>query len=183
MPGLGGVYDPLRSALLKVWRISGVTTELVPMNWRDSRENYEQKVVRLRKSIDQSNRKSIVLVGESAGGSMVVAETSRNESITRCITICGKNQYAARVSPSLYRKNPAFEDSMVASDAAIPILTTNDKDRITTLYTPLDAVVPPIDTLIKGTRRRVIPSFGHLITIFLTLALFWPVVIYEAARR
>lgn len=182
VPGLGDGYDSFRTRALKRWSRPGVSAQIVTMKWRDLHETYAEKQQRLQDAIDVATADRIVLVGESAGGSMVVAETLRaNSKVDRCITICGKNSKANRVSPSLYAKNPAFRNSMLAADQAIK--TMNPKKgskKFTVFYSPYDPVVQQVDTILPGAKMKKIPMIGHLLSIVFVLYLYKNAIIKEA---
>jgi len=184
VPGLGDGYDSFRTRALKRWAKPGVLVLFVPMTWRDTKETFIQKQQRVQDAIDASTADRIVLVGESAGGSMVVAETLRtNSKVDKCITICGKNSRADRVSSGLYSKNPAFRHSMIAADRAIKVMNPeNDGKKFTVFYSPHDPVIRRVDTELPGATLRKIPMAGHLLSIIFVLYIYKKRVIKEAYR-
>mgnify|MGYP003335341617 CR=1 FL=1 len=152
IPGLGDGYDPLRRLALFFWRRSFIAVTLVPMRWHDRDETYEEKTARVDKAIRKYDDRTVILVGESAGGAVAVACFHRFRAhIHQLVTVCGMNQGVGNVSPRLYRKNRAFRDAMLASDDAIPLLTATDKADVLTIYSSRDGVIGERDTLIAGT--------------------------------
>src|SRR4051812_26587407 len=109
--GLSDDLDRWRLRALKLWRFRGVSVELVPMNWRSG--TFEQKLARIDQAINRAKGKRIVIIGESAGGSMAVHTYARRaDDLYKVMTICGKNTHPEGVSPHYYRDNPAFKPSM-----------------------------------------------------------------------
>lgn len=182
IPGLGDGYDKYRIPAIKRWNQKGVVATHIPMNWRERDETYEQKLRRIQTAIRESKAKKIVLVGESAGGSMVINETLRQlSSVDKCITICGKNVRADRVSPRLYVQNPAFRASMTAADQAVEAMDEEtDGKKFTLFYSRHDAVVWLVDTKIPGAKLRKIPMVGHILSILFVLYIYKNQIIKEA---
>ena len=184
VPGLGDGYDTIRKRGLKLWRKKGLTVEFLPMNWRNERETYTEKMKRLETAIDRSKADRVVLVGESAGGSIVVVAGKQFEDkVAKVITICGKNIRAERVAARLYQRNPAFKASMFAADKTAAQLKPADASRYTTFYSKLDPVIFLVDTKLPHAKLRSLPLAGHLFSILAVLFLYWPIVIREATAR
>ncbi len=183
IPGLGDGYDPLRRLALKYWKGSSIKTTFVPMRWRDTSETYEQKVQRIRRAVKASTADTVVLVGESSGGSVVVAEMmQQNERLHRAITICGKNVRADRVSPRIYANNPAFRESMTRADETVAKMTPEDGKKFTIFYSKADPTVWFVDTKVPHASYRTLPSFGHFLSITLVLFVFKRRIIKEATK-
>ena len=177
IPGLGDRYDPLRKWLLGLWRYRDVSVEHVPMRWSDD-EPYEAKIMRLEAAIDAARSKKIVLVGESAGGSIAVAlYPKRSADLHRVVTVCGKNKGADTVSPYLYAQNPAFKQSMRMAEAAGSILTDEQRGRFVSIHPIYDPTVPINETILQGCREVTLWSIGHLLPIIQVLSLWsWRVI-------
>ena len=166
IPGLGDSYDFLRRLGLVLWRRPHVAVTLVPMRWRDPRETYEDKIARITGAIEKYDDRSVVLVGESAGGAVAIACYRRfREQVARVVTVCGMNQGAGVVNPVLYRKNRAFRDAMIASDQALPTLTPKDKTNMLTIYSSNDGVIGKKDTLLEDVRSVDIKIPLHMLAI------------------
>ena len=184
VPGLGDGYDTVRRNALSLWRWKHTTFEFLPMEWRNHTESYQQKLRRIDTAIENSKADRVVLVGESAGGSMVVGYSLKySKKVYRCITICGKNVRADRVSSLLYIKNPAFKQSMLEADAEVGKLSDRTAQIITTFLPLYDPIVSRIDTIIPGANMRRLPTVGHLVSIFSILFILWPLVVAEAKRQ
>jgi hypothetical protein len=171
VPGLGDHYDPLRRFLLWFWQVYGVKTMLVPMCWR-SHESYYDKRARLQNTVDDMHDKGydITLIGESAGGSMALnAYATRSPKLFRVMTICGKNTQASSVSASLYRKNSAFNDSVLGAEKAVNQLTIEQRHAFISVHPIIDHKVPVRETLIPDCQEVTLWSIGHLATILFSL--------------
>ena len=183
VPGLGDSYDGVRATALKTWKRRGLSVEFVPMKWRSTTESYDDKVKKVTDAIDRATADTIVLVGESAGGSVVTAiGYTHNHVVSKVITIFGKNVKTNRVSPYLYKKNPAFKDSMLQADSIVESMSVEDASQYVNVYSPYDPTIRKIDTHIPGATLRRVHTPGHLISISLVLTVLQHIVIREARR-
>jgi len=183
VPGFGDMYDRGRAFALKSWRRRNVSVEFVPMKWRSGDESYADKMRKVEQAIERSSADTIVLVGESAGGSIVTAAGLRHaDKVDKIITLFGKNAKTHRVSPYLYRKNIAFKDAMLHADRAIEEMSDAHANKYVTFYSPFDATIRKIDTHIPGATLRKVRTPGHLISIGLFLTVLQGIVIREAKR-
>lgn len=183
IPGFGDNYDIGRRIFLVCWRIFGVTTEFIPMRW-DSSESYNEKQKRVNAAIDKATNKRVVLIGESAGGSIVVPMyAKRYTDLYKVMTICGKNSGATSVSPHLYKKHRAFREAMRATDLAGPEISSRYLRKFIAFHPIYDGIIPLKETVIPGCKSIQFPSIGHLLTIFLSLTLFSGYIVHIAARR
>ena len=175
--GLGTGYDRMRRFLLKLWRHKNVSTELVSMAWSDGK-SYEEKYQRLSNAIDGAAGKRIVLIGESAGGSMVVnMYAARASDLYKVLTICGKNQGIHGVAPHYYQKNPAFRESMYETEKSIASLTESQRREFISITPLFDPTVPIKDTLLPGCQHVKLFAAGHFIPITLALSIYsWKIV-------
>lgn len=182
IPGLGDRYDHVRRFALRFWVHPEFEAALYPMKWRDDSQSLDEKLVPLIALIkDASINSRVVLVGESAGGAVVVGLHEKYpEYITKTITICGKNAGAGRVGSAIYRKNPAFREAMRRADTAIGRLSFSDRQRMSVFYSAGDKTIKLVDTKIEGAKLLKLPGFGHLSTILLTLFIFKRRIIDEA---
>lgn len=163
VPGLGDKYDVVRKIGLRLWRRKNVKVSHFPMKWENTTETYEEKMNRLEMMIDSYPGTDIVLVGESAGGSIVIAAARRfRHKINRVITVCGMNHGADSVNPALYRKNIAFHDAMIESDSIVPALSDQERSHLYTIYSSMDSTVRPKHTLIDGVSSLDLRPLGHM---------------------
>lgn len=183
LPGFGDNYDTGRRFLLWCWRIFGITTEFVPMCW-DSNESYKEKHARVNDAIDRAKKKRVVIIGESAGGSMAVAiYAQRYNDLFKVMTICGKNSNPASVAPRLYLKHPAFRESMRATESSLKKIDSNMLHRFVPFYPLYDGVIPYDEAVIPGCKVVRLFSSGHFFTIFLALTIYSSYLVFVANRR
>lgn len=170
IPGLGDKYDVVRKIGLKLWRRPGVRVSHLPMRWEDPQETYEQKLVRLETLIEAYPDARVILVGESAGGSVTISATRRfKDVVDRSVTVCGMNYGASNVNPSLYSRNVAFRDAMIEADRTVATLSKDERAKLLTIYSSMDFTVRPKNTLIDGVASRDLKVFGHMQAILLVL--------------
>lgn len=184
IPGLGDGYDPIRRFTLKFWRFYGVSIEHIPSSWSDGGE-IDEKIGRINDAITRAKKdgKDVVLIGESAGGSLALNIYASNPKlIYRLVTLCGKNTRPENVSPVLYRRNPAFKVSMERVGASVSSLRLTDRQRITSIYPLYDPTVPVRETFTPDCRKVQIWSVGHIVSIFLGLTIYAGIIIREARR-
>lgn len=180
--GFGSRYDIIRRFLLRFWRIYGINAELVAMRWDDGAD-YDTKLRLLYQAIDKNKDKNIVLIGESAGASIVInAYANRSKDVYRAMSLCGKNQGAKTVAGRFYSKNPAFEQSIHVADDNVAKLDINHREKFTSIYALYDPVIPAHESIVPGSRQVKLWTLGHLISILLALSLLSFVLIREARR-
>ena len=166
--GLGDFYDGGRRAFLAPWSLRrGVGTDLISMHWSDTSESAGQKQQRIAQLIAQIPLdEEIILVGESAGGAMAVSMLAVcPERIARVVTLCGKNTNARNINPRLLDKNPALGDTVRDAERVFAGLNEEIKNKIHTIYSSLDRVVTPQNTLLPGVRSSVVRTPGHQFSI------------------
>ncbi len=182
LSGFGSRYDHQRLRALSWWRFRNVTTELVPMRWESS-EIFEQKLARIDKAVDRASGKRIVIIGESAGGSMAVHMYARRPGdLYKVMTLCGKNSHPETVGEHYYKRSPAFRTSMDQLNVSIKRLSKEQRQRFISIYPLYDSIVPVKETLLEGCRRVWLPAMGHSITIALSLTLFSGIMVSYARR-
>lgn len=173
VPGLGDQRPHGQDMVPRLWQIFGVRGHFVQMHWGD-KGSFAAKLERLLAKIDElavdGNRVS--LVGVSAGASMVlVAYAARPDKVAGVVCICGKINHPETVEPWRYTENPAFKASLAELQRVLPKLGPRERARIMSIRPLRDGVVPVADTLIPGTAGKVIPSVGHVFSIFWALSL------------
>lgn len=172
VPGLGDKYDIVRRIGLWLWRfqLRGARVTFVSMKWSVADDSYEAKVARIADAISNSKAgEQIVLIGESAGGGMVLANWLNDTRVDAIVTVCGKNKGRENISETTYRRNPAFRSAMIDAEGALADSSESARARVLTVYSPQDTVVPPEDTLVHGAREMTIPTGGHGRTIVTVL--------------
>lgn len=172
VPGLGDMYDGLRRLALKHWRKKRGTlrVEFVPMRWSDKSDSFESKVERINQVVSRANEnEKVVLMGESAGGAMAIGVGLQHQRVDRVVTLCGKNYGSHTVSQHLYRRNPAFQRAMLDADEAVGKITTEERQRLRTVYSSHDPTVGKNDTVVEGVDAYDLKTPGHLFSIALAL--------------
>lgn len=181
LSGLGDNFDRWRLRALKLWHYRGVSVELVPMTWQSG--TFEQKLARIDQAIDRAKGKRVVLLGESAGGSMVIHMLARRDDIYRAMTLCGKNTHPEGVDERYYRNNPAFRASMDHLNESLALLTDEQKKQFVSIHPVYDPVVPVREALLKGCREIEVWLVGHLFVISLVLTVLSPIVVRAARKK
>ena len=144
---------------------------------------FEQKIARIDQAIDRASDKRIVLLGESAGGSMVVHTMARRGGdIHKAMTICGKNTNPQTVGQSYYDKYPTFKASMDVLNESLKKIGVRDRQKFISIHPLFDPVVPVKDTKIKGGKDVTLPVYGHFVAIGFGLTVLSPIIV-RAARR
>ncbi len=170
VPGFGGKYDWLRSLILRCWRFRNITAEMVPMDWGNG--TFTQKMDDINMAIDRASGKKVVLIGESAGGSMVVhALAHRPSDLHGVMTLCGKNILPETVDKHYIEYSPAFGVSMKNLNDSISNIHPHDRKRFVSLHPIYDPTVPVKETLLPGCRQKRVWLIGHVPVIFITITL------------
>jgi pimeloyl-ACP methyl ester carboxylesterase len=167
VPGLGDTKVTVQRWAFRWWRIYGVRPQLFHVNWANG-EPFQPKLQSLLQLIDDitASGDRVSLVSASAGASAALnAFVARPEKIQRVACICGKIQRPEAVSPVLYQRNPAFQDSMQMLAASLAKLQPSDRARILSTHPLFDEMVPVPDTRLDGAIYQVLPSAFHLISI------------------
>jgi pimeloyl-ACP methyl ester carboxylesterase len=182
LPGLDDDLDKWRLRALKLWHFRKVSVELVPMTWESG--TYAQKLARIDQAIDRAKGKRIVIIGESAGGSMAVhMYARRSDDLYKVMTICGKNTHPEGVSERYYRDNPAFKTSMEHLNESLAELTSEQMKKFVSIHPIYDPTVPVRETLLNGCKEVELWLVGHLPVIGLTLTVLSPILIRAAKRK
>lgn len=181
IPGFGNKFDTFRSWILDRWKYKGITMQLVPMNWESGA--FDAKLRSLNQAIDAAKGKRIVLIGESAGGSMVVhSMADRPKDLFKVVTLCGKNSQPETVGQSYFDRSPAFKQSMQKLNQSIEQLSAKQCAEFVSIHPIYDPTVPVRETLLPGCRRVRLWVVGHQFTILLALTLYSPIVIRTLRR-
>ena len=181
LSGLGDDYDSFRLRALRWWKYRNVTVELVPMKWATG--TFEQKLARIDRAIDSAQGKRVVVVGESAGGSMAVHIAARRPDIYKVMTICGKNSHPETVGQRYYDHSPAFKASMDLLNDSAKQLNDDQRKKFVSIHPLYDGTVPVRDTVLAGCRQVWLPLVGHLFVIGCALTIFSPVIVRAARQK
>lgn len=182
LSGFGMDHDSLRLRMLKLWRFRNVTIELVPMRW-ESNETFEQKLARIDQAIDRAAGKQIVIIGESAGGSMAVhMYARRSDDLYKVMGLCGKASQPETVEERYYARSPTFRVSMERLNESIGQLSEDQRKRFVSIHPLYDPTVPVSETLLPGCKRIRLWTVGHLFAITVALTIFSPLLV-RAVRK
>lgn len=151
------------------------------MTWRSG--TFEQKLARIDQAIDRAGDSRVVIIGESAGGSMAVHTYARRDDLYKVMTLCGKNTHPETVAQHLYHDYPAFGMSMNHLEKSLAELSAAQKRKFVSIHPLHDPVVPVRETLLPGCKRIRLWSFGHFTTIVLALTVFAPVLVRAAKAK
>lgn len=167
--------DRLRgqSLLTSLWRLYGVRGHCHEMPWFGP-EPFEPKMQKLLGRIDSYRAQGhcVSLIGASAGASAVInAYVQRREDISALIYICAKINAPETVSDRTYSANPAFKTSMYKLQDNLKELTSEDKAKMHSFYSPADQVVPYEATVIPGVAESRLPALRHGEAIIYSLSL------------
>ena len=163
VPGILDNLYHIQSTAVRTWRFSGAHGHCHEMPWLGP-ESYEPKFQRLLGEIDKhaAEGHDVALVGASAGASAVLnAYVARPDKIKGVMLLCAKINYPETVSPKTYARNPAFKESLEQLQANLAKLTTRQKERILSCYSPADGLVPYEATVIPGVRQTRLPPIRH----------------------
>jgi pimeloyl-ACP methyl ester carboxylesterase len=181
IPGFGGSYDGFRRWVLRRWRFADVSVEMVAMKWNEG--TFTEKIDAIDDAIDRARGKRIVLIGESAGGSMAMHMYARRPNdLHKVMTICGKNSHPETVGSGYLRKNPAFRESMDNLNESLSKLTDEQREKFVSIHPYYDPVVPVRDTLLPGCQQVKLWAVGHLTVIALALTVLSPIVVRAAKQ-
>lgn len=167
IPGLGDSKVTWQRRVVGTWRLWGVKSELVQMNWADGKP-WQPKFDRLLRRIDSYHSQGyrVALVGASAGAAAVInAYAARRDKIQGCVIISGKVNFPDRIGERVRAENPAFITAAYDCQSALASLTANDRQRILSIYAVADELVHKSDSLIPGANNRRVVTIGHGFTI------------------
>lgn len=177
--------------LINRWKIYSIMPHVYRVGWTDGEENFEPKLKKLVIEINNliKQKQTVSLVGGSAGGSAVMNAFLKQPKINAVVSICGRLKTGENVSPSLEwaaRNSPAFKSSVLMFEKKEPSMKKEQRDKVLTLSPLWDEIVPRTTIPLQGATNKTLPSFEHVITGFLGMTLFSPIVlgfIKERAKR
>lgn len=174
IPGLGARYNGFRRKALSWWRLYGVSTELIALDWYDG-NTLEQRLEQVNHAIERVHKNSqIVVVGESAGATLAL-RTATLPRVRRVITLCGVAQPNAPISSYLQKKSP----SLLQATRSIP--DTNGLD-IHSVRAIIDPVVEKKYSTATGAKSHSVWLVGHFFTIVACLTVFSPLMLTIAKK-
>ncbi len=181
VPGLGDSYDRFRKKALKLWRLFGVSTELVAMDWSDRVLQFEDRFKRVEAAIEQAvkNGYKVSLIGESAGGSMSLNVLAEHPDLHKVITLAGVDNPNTEIAHWRRQQTPGFVVSVHKLAESVSNLPLQKIHTISALY---DETVHHKNSVVAGAHNHRWLSFGHLVTILLALTIFSPLIIRIAKK-
>lgn len=171
-----GLSDSRESKLIKnIWKKNGIDVIFFKSKWK-SDENYQTKLNRLLKLIDEKSKTNKVsLIGTSAGGSLVLnAFNERKDEINKVITVCSRlkkgKESGFRGFTKRTEKYLSFKESVLNSEENINNFSLEEKQRIMTIYALFGDELAPEDTsIVDGAKNVIIPTGEHLFSIWSSL--------------
>ena len=155
---------------------------MVPMRWT-SDEKYTDKRARVKKLLTDAPSERIVLMGESAGGSMALSlYAAHADTAAGAMTLCGKNTRSDNVAPRIYARNPAFRDSMQQAEVSVQELSKTQRSKFVSIVPFYDPTVPVQQTLIPDCQKMTLPAVGHLLSILAMLTFYAPIIVFRAKK-
>lgn len=164
VPGLGDKMKWLvwwQRCTLTFWQAHFVRTEVITMLWAEP-VPLKPRFDRLIRRIDDlhARGKKVSLIGTSAGASAVIsAFVLRPDKVSGVVTICGKIQ--GGIPETVEQLNPSFGESLDVLAKSLKKLSPELKKRVMTVYSSLDAVVPPEEAVIDGVKKYETKALGH----------------------
>lgn len=166
IPGFGDRFNLLRRLALRRWVDTGVQVSLVPMQWSDRSETYQQKYERVLEVIATSTDNDIRLVGESAGAAMALYVFLQDkERVTQVTTVCGYVHTAEAIVAYQRRRHPAFYPLVCEVDMLLSSASVGARRRVTMIYSRRDTVVEPTYSRIEGAKQVLLATPGHITSI------------------
>lgn len=182
LPGLGDGYDSLRRFLLRTWSVRRVKVIFIPMRWRN-RETYSEKRDRVAAEIKKYGAKNIIVVGESAGGSMALNLYAEYPRLAGVVTLCGVTTIETPIGEGVKKRHPAFWESVEKLEKSREVYTKAMPSRILQVTSSHDPSVPRAVNLIVGTMQKRLVLPGHLVPIMYFLAIAGPRIIKAYSRK
>lgn len=179
VPGLGDHKTYGQHKAIKLWELANLETKYFPLGWR-KKQGFNNKLELLNKEIETRHKKGdiVSLVGVSAGASAVIAAYAANPKIINAVVlICGKVHKPETIWKIRYQQNPDFKESMRAVAGNLKKLDSSHRQRILSIHSWYDSVVPPKDTKIDGAVNKTLPGWGHFNGIASSLTLGSPLII------
>ena len=173
---VSGLSDFGELKLIKnIWKRNGIDIIFFESKWK-SDENYQTKLDRLLKLIDEKSKNNKVsLIGTSAGGSLVInAFNQRKENVNKIITVCSRlkkgEDFGFRGFTKRTEKYLSFKESVLNSEKNINDFSLEERQQIMTIHALFgDDLVPKNTSTINGSNNRIVPTSEHLFSIWSSL--------------
>lgn len=173
--------------LINRWKLYKVVPHVYRMGWKDE-ESFELKLNKLVKYVDvlTSEGNKVSLVGASAGGSAALNAYIKRPNIHRVVNLCGRLREGKDVRPTLKwasRKSIALRESVKMFESLEPKITAEQRSRVLTLTPFWDEIVPKPTVLLKGAHNKTLFSIEHVVSGFLGMTLFSPIIMRFLLKR
>lgn len=167
--------------LVNRWAIYGIIPHVHRVNWHNN-DSLEPKLKRLVKEADQylQNSNIVSLVGWSAGGSAVLNALVMEPKINAAVNLCGRLRAGQNVHPSLEwaaRNSKSFKESVLLFESREPKMPQELREKVLNLIPMWDEIVPKSTVYLRGARNQTIPTAEHMLSGFLGMTLFSPIMI------
>jgi len=144
------------------------------MKWFSS-EDFAAKLLRLKSEITKYDE--VILVGESAGATMVLHIAEENpRNVIRYATLCGVCSQVIPIHPRLKLRSPAFEKATRSLNGSYHL------EKLHHFRAWHDPVVTKKYSSVEGAKVTTIVSVGHFFTIFLCLSVYAPWFMYKLRK-
>jgi hypothetical protein len=179
IPGLSDGKRGLALATRNWMQRYGILPLIIPMQWKNKEESYEDKLVRILDQIDKLHIKEykVLLLGTSAGGCAAINTfCKRKNKISKVVNVCGRLRKGEKVFPSLdiaARASPSFKQSILECEENIKSLSDEDRKKIFTIRSLFDEIVPTTLVSVPGATNTRIVSIGHVVSITLVMMVYW----------
>ncbi len=175
VPGLG---DEVRATYLATlpWRLHGFETSVYPAPWNNTTQSLKEKLKKFKSHLRSIHKKPVLLVGASAGASFVLNTMYENpDLIDKAVALCGRLRSGKNVSSTLDRaakKSSAFRESVLLFERRTPKLSSEFKQKVLTVRSLNDYVVPEETAKLNGARNIITPLPFHVPSIYGALTIF-----------
>lgn len=167
LPGLGdGLFNQIRRTMLIGWKLRSIDVSFVALNWADKDELHTAKYNRALMHVKQYEDRKLILIGESAGGSMAIRLFLESDTkIDDVITVCGYNHGAKYIDKRHDHVHPAFIPNVEKVDELLRTCDMGKLGSITSYYSPADGTVGFARTKLKNATLIKLPSLTHVAAI------------------
>lgn len=149
---------------------------LHPAPWKKDPDNLDPKLNGLIDKIDSLAGRSISLVGISAFGSLALnGYAERRSAVSKVIIVCGRLNRGIGDFPPLVlsaKSSEAFYESVIWAEENTKLFSKEDKDRIMTVSSIWDELVPANTSTLDGATNIEIPIPEHVLAIAATITIY-----------
>lgn len=168
--------------LINSWKIYGIIPHVHRVGWHDEEKSFKPKLKKLIEEVDKylGEGNIVSLVGGSAGGSAVLNTLVEQPKINAVVNLCGRLRAGEDVFPSLElaaRKSPAFKESVLLFESVEPKMQSEQRKKVLNLIPIYDEIVPKSTASLKGATNKTLPSVEHMLSGFLGMTIFSPMVV------